>query len=1063
MNIFPGKLCARFRFGCVAAAILLLGGCGGGGSGGSTQPPPVADFTLAFTPPSMAIPAGSSMSTTLSATALNGFSSVISVQESGLPAGVSVSPANISLTPGTPITVTLSALSGSSAPMTNVVFTGSAGSLTHAATLAVTVTAGIGNKPLNTRTTYVRTDAVTEYGYSLNTHWVVYQSATSRFFVTDPFSNQIFVMDAVSQKKIATISVPGAWGMDDTSDHSTLYVGTLMGDVYTIDPVKMQVKHRYLASQIGPYGFNAISTLVMSDGRVALLGGQGGIPSVDGSQSVALWNPTDNSISIYGSVNSNGIPTQPLPLLNIGGFARTGDRVGLLLGSIDSDGTLSELMISTGQFTNNVIGGFGTTNLFPSPDGHYVVVRGGTSDQAVFYDTHTLNQLFAINLPAGSVSSESAFAFSSDSSKLYFSTDQVVYAYDIASRQALGWLPNIVVEPTTGGFDVGPVASPNYEAMDNSGVLAGPLEEGFGFLDTAQLRTGAVTTTFLNAYPIPATGPAAGGTVVQVNEPATVDNKSQIYFGINPATNVSSTHNFASFTTPAGQPGPANIYIFSDDGGMQLIADGFSYGPSILEVTPDSSTAEGGGTGVIYGYGFAPVNATQTPTDLTVSVGGKIATIQGVNLGAYGVLSPPFQLQSITYTIPPGTSGTSTDVVVTSSSGSTTSAGTFHYLPAVQSFPLPGSSLAQGIYDPGHGVYYFTDANKIQIFSLMQKKWLAPIAVPVPAGATPRLWGLSLSPDGTKLAVADPGSGVVYLLNPASPATVKAFPINPQEAGTGVLVSPAGVAISNSGIVYLVVDVQGGTGYSNFLTLNTNTGVLTDLHLDGPGLGASDLYLRTAISADNTRVYFNDLGYLFSLDTATNRMFNANVGPGCCYGDYDLTLAHNQLQLEGSGYLLDSDLNGEAPFVLNDREVLNISYVYGVKFSTDGSLLFQPATQGIDVFDGRVGTLRPRIELPMLLSSGYDALVSDGQDDVLIAITGTNSDGIAVVDLSSVTEPPPLQYSLEAARSLSQAIHSNVAKTKGDDTTARELDAPAAKRRVVPHITNPPILRKPPP
>jgi len=40
-----------------------------------------------------------------------------------------------------------------------------------------------------------------------------------------------------------------------------------------------------------------------------------------------------------------------------------------------------------------------------------------------------------------------------------------------------------------------------------------------------------------------------------------------------------------------------------------------------------------------------------------------------------------------------------------------------------------------------------------------------------------------------------------------------------------------------------------------------------------------------------------------------------------------------------------------------------------------------------------------------------DALVSDGNDNILIAITGTTGNGIAVVDLSSLPEPAPLPYS----------------------------------------------------
>ena len=70
-------------------------------------------------------------------------------------------------------------------------------------------------------------------------------------------------------------------------------------------------------------------------------------------------------------------------------------------------------------------------------------------------------------------------------------------------------------------------------------------------------------------------------------------------------------------------------------------------------------------------------------------------------------------------------------------------------------------------------------------------------------------------------------------------------------------------------------------------------------------------------------------------------------------------------------------MNGESVFALNDREIQDISYVYGTKFNPDGNLLFQPATRGMDIYDGRVGTLRSRIAFPVPLSTNYDALVSD--------------------------------------------------------------------------------------
>jgi hypothetical protein len=178
------------------------------------------------------------------------------------------------------------------------------------------------------------------------------------------------------------------------------------------------------------------------------------------------------------------------------------------------------------------------------------------------------------------------------------------------------------------------------------------------------------------------------------------------------------------------------------------------------------------------------------------------------------------------------------------------------------------------------------------------------------------------------------------------------------------------------------------------------------------------LNLRTILSADGTRAYFNNDGAHFSIDTASGAIFNSSVGPSCCYGDEDLALAANQVQLQATGYLYDSDLNGAAAHAYNDREASDISYVYGTKFSPDGSLLFQPSTQGLDIYDGRIGTLLSRLAISAPLSTNYDALVSDGRDSILVAITGTSGNGIAVLDVSSFQEPAPLPYAIKPAATL---------------------------------------------
>lgn len=119
--------------------------------------------------------------------------------------------------------------------------------------------------------------------------------------------------------------------------------------------------------------------------------------------------------------------------------------------------------------------------------------------------------------------------------------------------------------------------------------------------------------------------------------------------------------------------------------------------------------------------------------------------------------------------------------------------------------------------------------------------------------------------------------------------------------------------------------------------------------------------------------------------------------------------------------MTDSSLIIEGFQALNWRESFDADYVYGAVISPDGSLLFQPGSQSIDVFDGRTGVFRSRVSLSAPLTPNYRALIGDEEDNILLAITGDTGDGIAVIDLSSIPEPNPLPYP-----HLSPPVKSNV-------------------------------------
>jgi hypothetical protein len=108
--------------------------------------PPAPDCALSSEPASLALTAGAAGSkVTVSVAAFNNFNGSVSVALSGLPAGVSASPAALSSAPmGQPQSVTLSASASAAAAASAVSFTATSGSLVHSATLALTVSAPTG-------------------------------------------------------------------------------------------------------------------------------------------------------------------------------------------------------------------------------------------------------------------------------------------------------------------------------------------------------------------------------------------------------------------------------------------------------------------------------------------------------------------------------------------------------------------------------------------------------------------------------------------------------------------------------------------------------------------------------------------------------------------------------------------------------------------------------------------------------------------------------------------------------------------------------------------------------
>jgi hypothetical protein len=1006
-----------------------------------------ATLVLEVQPTSLTVPAGSTGSFEAEIIGTTNGTGTINVQLSAPPSGVTLSPASFSVK-GSGGTAPVFVEASSGAAGGKITVTATYGPYTQTAGLTLTIGAAesITPVPLSTSDQMVRTDALTPYTSFPEPNYLVYHAATNRFFSTDAYLNQLNVVDAATNTLKATLDIPGAFGIDQAPDGSVIYVGTMAGDIYVVDPVGLAITKRYPSSSISPYGFVANAVYALANGQL-LLEKYFLVPGyswVDGDGPIAMWNPANNDIVFFTTQgNMNGqTPQKPSCLGGFENVILTNNRSRVLLAPVlTSEG--SSLLCSldpvadTWNWSAQISGGSNSAlaTFGVSADGNTLAAFDGYKIYNL--DPATLNVKNSFPATSSQYVLEYPVMFLSQDGSKVFITDtngaDVLDVYNLATGAEIGWIPDLSLN----NQDSYSQSSPFYQAVSSGGWAAGVIQGGgIGLLNTAAVHTLPIGSRFNQTQLDVPYGPAAGGTAVAwlpdtVGVP--VPPLGSVYFGANAATDLNNNgySGMLEAITPAGSPGPVDVRTFATDGGSQFLPLAFSYGPSVLEAATSYATADGGGPASLFGFGLGPQLYTggslyvAPPADLQVTVDGKSAPVTSFSPNPYGSLtyfnSPPLPTNSLLYTVPLGVAGTTASIAVENASGSTTASTQLTYLPAVQQYPVDGE-LIDGVYDPKRNVYYFTDTNQVRVFSLAEGTWDSSIPIPAPKGAygPQRLFGIALSPDGSKLAITDPGAIAIYVLDPDQPESIQSYAY--PQGGLSLADEPGGVAVTNSGIVYFTTFDLAGDGAIAFEVWNSSTGqISTPGNLQG--VNYDDPYARLALSADGSRVYVNVEGEVAYFDTVAGQL---NYAPS---DDQDigqeseeLVLGVNQTTLFANGLILDSNLNTLGLQTLDVAESVDADYVYGAAMSTDGSLVFEPGSQFIDVLDGRTGSFRARVSLPVQLSPNFRALVSDGRDSVLVAITGETGNGIAVINFNSLPEPQAVSYfSAEANRSLAAA------------------------------------------
>ncbi len=1025
------------------AGLAVAAGCGGG-SGGSgsptpTPPTPAADFRIAATPTSLSFSNGGTQTCTVYIVGVNGLASAVTVSVSGLPLGVTASPATFSIMPGAVQQVAITVESSASTGSPAISFNGVSGSASHSAAVSLAITnftiGTVTHAPVRNR--YLRTDAIAAGSDVMNSppHFTVYDAAHKQFFVSNPYLNEIDVFDGAHEIETAKISVPSPWGIDVSPYNGMLYAGTLLGDVYQIDTTKLSVVKRYPAASIGPKGFYAAEAYVLSDGRLALMGGFGGVLyGVDGFPSVVVWNPATNAMD-SGTTPNGADPevSSVCPFTNLGPMAVSGDRKRILATWVLSGGGGVPLCsydpIAKHATLGNFASGAPVRSIVPTPDGTKFFVTGGIDGVPVF-DAKTVQQLGLIPPdPTGNHELPETWrgVVSLDSKTLYLGdrNTSAVAAYDTTSLAQTGWVPGFSVVDDYQSTEV-------LSAIDETGLIAGPIGHGVAFTDGSQLKATMPTLMSVHAAN-PLSGPLAGGTAIgdfaEGIVGATAPKLESMFIGdvlaVQPSWyNVAYSSWSAKATTPSTNVnGAVDLAMTLDDGAVAVAPEAFTYGPLILDVIPNGATAEGGQTGAIVGYAIGT-----TLSDVQVTVGGKPAAVTAVfpysGSGVY-----PVPAHGLQFTVPPGTAGTTVDVTVTTADGTTTAKSAFEYAPAVESYPLT-ASLQSGIYDARRDLYYFTDKSQIQVLSRNSRKWLSPIALPG-TGTNSQLQAISLSPDGSKLAVSDIGGRTIYMLNPDNPAAVQSYSmsLDPSDAVGG---QPCGLAIGNNGVIYFVTI----GGLHPLHKLDTTTRTMTAL-FSSVFSSNLDKNARVLLSPDGSRMYTSFEGITLWMSTADSQPHYQMEYPLLSGAFPDLSLSADGSTLALQSYFTDNSFAAESSVAYLDWEVWFAELVSGQKLNHDGSILFQPTTDAIDMYSRNTGRVLYRILIPGAPASVYDPLVVAGTTNTVAVITAT---GVLFVDLSG------LPISAALAQPFSKATHS----IRSNPANARNAAPPTHRTTSVP-------------
>ena len=942
------------------------GGSGSGGSGGSGGP----NFTLSLSPGAVTLTQGGpNQSVQVTVTGEHSFSGSVSITPSGLPAGVTITPASLSVTSGSKGTFTLSASSKATVEQQAAVeLTGTASALTANAALQVNVTGALVPDPFH------------PVGGSL-VHGF-YDESRQLLCATNLKRNELDVISGTNFSVQARVPVPQPVGIDQMADGRTLVIGTATQQIVTVDEDTLAVTaHPYTAAGNGFFTLFFPTVAALANGKVLMIGQEEGIDSsdiVDGGQYLYEWDSNANTFSQLEPTASSGP-------FEVDSLARSADHQWAVFSAdqfylySSATDSLTTAPLATVDPPGNT---YGVRGYAMNADGSKIAVASATQ---VTFLNRSLQVLGSTPIPSAFQTSRTAVQFSANGQMLYlqYPFPVAIEVVDANSYSALGYLSGTVV-PDGDNLE-------RLLANDSLGRAYVGIDGGLRLVDLTQSPVANPASSTLSGPACPAlnvTLPLNTSEQIQLNGTMT---GVSVYIGGQPAPLVDGG---TAVSIPASAvAGPVDMECIDSSGDTTVIATGVSYGVTPVgfsaTLLPPASTPEG----YLFGYGFS---SGQSQSNIpSVSFGGQPATNM-TPLGDIGIGT----LQGEAFLVPKGSPGEVTSITVSDAVGMGTlaSAATYYATPTI----LPASGILQLTFDAHRNVLYALKANEVDVLNATSLTWESPLMFPT--GANGVYSAMALTPDGSKLVVAGVTGTTPQLL----------------------VLDPAGVS---SGVV-LTYGSYNGSWSGSIATTNQDTVILpgtptlmadlSTLVFSQAAVGVSGQVVRS--SADGSILYSADLnssgGGVYSFVPSTDAVQAATFGE-LFWTDLAVSADGSEIAAvnappDAAGDTIgffNSSLQYVNANVYPDFSPADDTGVLGATFSPGGKVVVVALGDSIEFWDAAQGTLRGRLMTPeelhvMAYPEGAVApmMALDGAGQTIYAVSAS---GLTVISLPEPLDQMP--------------------------------------------------------